>query len=164
MRGFTLIELIIYITILAGILSLLFNFGWEIIHGDIKSQSIREVQQNSRFVMGKITENILGSIGINNPSDGNSDNFLSLEMEDTDLNPMVFRLSDGRLTITQGGNGPYDLTSSRVVATDLEFINISYENTPGTIKIKMNIEYLNPNNLNQYESSLYTEETVSLRH
>ena len=75
-KGFTIIELIIYIGIVSGILLVLFNFGWEIVYGDIKSQTIREVQQNSRFAMEKIIESILSASGINSPLEGNSDDFL----------------------------------------------------------------------------------------
>jgi len=52
--GFTLIELIIYIGIVTMILLTAFNFGWEIIYGNIKAQTIREVQQNARFSMERI--------------------------------------------------------------------------------------------------------------
>lgn len=56
MRGFTLIELIIYIGIVVAILLVAVNFAWEIIYGNVKAQSWREVQQNSRFAMEKISQ------------------------------------------------------------------------------------------------------------
>lgn len=163
MKGFTLIELIIYIGIVAGILLVASNFGLEIIYGNIKSQSIREVQQNSRFAMEKIVESILSAASINSPLGGNSSNSLFLEMQDLNLNPTIFEVSEGRLIITQRGNGPYGLTNDRVRVSSLQFTNLSYENTPGTIKVQMTIEHLNPHNLNQYEASLSTENTISLR-
>ncbi len=55
MRGFTLIELIIYIGIVSAILLVAVNFGWEIIYGNVKAQAFREVQQNTRFAMEKIS-------------------------------------------------------------------------------------------------------------
>ena len=53
-KGFTLIEFIIYIGIVAAILVIAVNFSWEIIYGNIKSQSLREVQQNGRFALEKV--------------------------------------------------------------------------------------------------------------
>lgn len=53
-RGFTLIEFIIYIGIVSVILSFAVSFNWDIIYGSIKSQSFREVQQNGRFALEKI--------------------------------------------------------------------------------------------------------------
>ena len=163
MKGFTIIELIIYIVIVAGVLLALFNFGWEIIYGDIKSQTIREVQQNSRFAMGKITESILSATGINSLLEGSSASSLSLEMEDLSLNPTIFEVFDGKLTINQGSNPSYQLTNDRVRVTNLQFSNLSYRNTHGTIKVEMVIEYFNLGNQSQYEASLFTENTISLR-
>lgn len=163
MKGFTLIELIIYITIVSGVLIVFLNFGWEVINGNIKSQSMREVQQNSRFAMQKITENIFSAKGVNFPLYGELNNYLSLEMEDPDLNPTLFELNGDKLIITQGINGPYSLTNDRVKVASLEFINLSYLDTPGTIKIKISIKHINENNLNQYEAFLSTEDTISLR-
>lgn len=162
-RGFTLIEFIIYTTIVAGILIVAFNFGWEIAYGNIKSQAMREVQQNSRLAIEKITEAILDASDINSPLPGNSGSTLSLVMQDSSLNPTVFEVVGGKLMITQRKNGPYELTNARVQVTNLQFTNVSYADTAGTIKIQMTIEHINPNNLKQYEVSLGTESTISLR-
>ena len=163
MKGFTLIELIIYIGIVTAILLVAFNFGWEIIYGNVKSQAIREVQQNTRFAIEKMSESILNASSTDSPTPGNSANFLSLKMQDPNLDPTLFEVVDGKLKITQGGNGPYELTNDRVIVTNLQFSNLSYENTPGTIRVQITIEHVNPNNLSQYEVSLDTEDTISLR-
>lgn len=55
MKGFTLIEFIIYIGIVAVILLVAFNFGWEVIYSNVKAQALREVQQNARISMERIT-------------------------------------------------------------------------------------------------------------
>ena len=55
MKGLSLIEFIIYITILTVILLVVANFSWNIIYSDIKATSYRETQQNARFAMEKIT-------------------------------------------------------------------------------------------------------------
>jgi type II secretory pathway pseudopilin PulG len=162
-RGFTLIEFIIYIAIVGGILIVTFNFGGEIIYGNVKSQAMREVQQNSRLAIEKITEAILEASDINNPVSGNSDATLSLVMQDLHLSPTIFEITDGKLMVTQRKNGPHELTNNRVKVTKLQFTNISYANTPGTIRVQMTIEHVNPNNLSQYEASLETEDTISLR-
>jgi len=57
-KGFTLIELIIYIGIVATVLVLATGFAWNIIQGSVKTACYREVQQNARFAMEKITRAI----------------------------------------------------------------------------------------------------------
>lgn len=163
MKGFTLIELIIYIGIVTGILLVAFNFGLEIIYGNVKSQAIREVQQNSRLAIEKINESILGASSINSPTPGNSSNSLSLTMQGLSLDPTIFEVVDNKLKITQGEDGPYELTNDRVKVTSLQFTNVSYEEAPGTIRVQISIEHVNPNNLSQYEASLEMENTISLR-
>ncbi len=54
MKGFTLIELIIYIAIVSVVLVLASSFTWDIIWGGTKATCYREVQQNARFAMEKI--------------------------------------------------------------------------------------------------------------
>lgn len=54
MKGFTLIEILIYVSIVAIVLVLATGFAWNIIHGNAKASAHREVQQNGRFSMERI--------------------------------------------------------------------------------------------------------------
>ncbi|KPJ57113.1 hypothetical protein AMJ49_02320 [Parcubacteria bacterium DG_74_2] len=160
--GFTLIEFFIYIAILISILALTTGFLWNVVLGNIKENSYQEVQQNGRFSLTKITQEIKKAEGIINPPLGFSTDSLSLEMADSNLNPTIFYLAEGKLTITQGSNPPYPLTSDRVVIKNLKFTNLSYENTPGTIRIEMTIEHSNPTGRIEYQASIDFKLTVSL--
>ncbi len=161
-KGFTLVEFLLYLSIFATILSLAGGFLWNIIFGNIKSGSYQEVQQNGRFALLKISQEIKRATGINSPSIGSSSNTLSLEMASPSLNPTTFDVADGKLRITQGISGPYELTSDSVTVTNLQFTNLSYQNTPGTIRIEINVEHKNPENRNEYEASIDLKTTVSL--
>jgi len=55
MKGFTFIELLIYIGIVAVVLVLATSFAFDIIEGSIKNSSFREVQQNARFAMDRVS-------------------------------------------------------------------------------------------------------------
>lgn len=160
--GFTLIEFIIYIGLVVVILVLMAGFLWNIVFGDIKETSYQEVQQNGRFVLTKMTQEIKKATGINNPSPGNSDNILSLSMADANLDPTIFDVSEGILRITQGTTGPYELTSDRVNVSNIQFTNLSYENTPGTVRIEIEIEHLNPSNSVEYQASINLNSSVTL--
>lgn len=163
MRSFTLIELIIYIGIVSAILLVAVNFGWQVVYGNVKSQAIREVQQNSRLAMEKIANSVLAASDIDTPALGNSHTELELIMQEAGISPTIFEVDDNTLTMKQGTGIPHQLTSDRVEVTSLQFTNVSYAGTPGAIKVQLTIEHVNPNNLNQYEVSLDTEETISLR-
>jgi len=59
---------------------------------------------------------------------------------------------------------PYPLTTDRVEVTNLKFTNLSYENTPGTVKIEMTVEHLNPAGRSEYQALINLENSVSLRY
>jgi len=147
---------------LATILVIMTGFFWNIIFGNIKETSYQEVQQNGRFTLTKITQEIKKATGINIPPPGSSINLLSLAMADASLNPTIFDLADGKLRITQGSQGPFELTSDEAKVSNLLFTNLSYPNTPGTIRIEMTIEHLNPNGRMEYRASIDFKTTVSL--
>jgi len=161
-KGFTLIELLLYTAIISLVLVSVTGFFWNIASGNIKEKSYQEVQQNGRFAMTKITQEIKKAIGINNPVPSSSANSLSLVMSEPNLNPTIFDVSGGKLRITQGALAPIELTTDQVVVSNLQFTNLSYLNTPGTLRVEMTLENLNPSGKTEYQASLDLKTTVSL--
>jgi prepilin-type N-terminal cleavage/methylation domain-containing protein len=161
-RAFTLIELLIYIAILSLVLVSITGFFLNIISGDIKESSYQEVQQNGRFAMAKITQEIKKAIGINIPVLGSSSSSLSLVMATPGLNPTIFDISGGKLRITQGSSAPVELTTDQVIVNNLQFTNLSYVGTPGTIRVEMTVNNLNPANKSEYHASLDLKTSTSL--
>lgn len=161
--GFTLIEFLLYLSIFIIVLVLTGGFLWNIVFGNIKASAYQEVQQNGSFVLTKITQEVKKALTINNPVPGDSSDFLSLAMASSDSDPTVFELVGGKLRISKGFPPEYHyLTSEQVVVTDLRFINLSYEDTPGTVRIEITFEYLNPGNRIEYQARAEFKTTVSL--
>lgn len=95
-KGFTLIELIIYIAIVSVVLVLVTGFSFNILYGNIKTQAVRETQQNARFALEKITRSIRAG-----------------------QDPSIFTVSDGILY--QEGVA---LTTDQVRVTVLDFTSL----------------------------------------
>ena len=112
--------------------------------------------------MTKVSQEIKKATGVNNPLPGNSASSISLIMADPNLNPTVFDIVDGKLRITQGINGPYEITSDQVIVTNLSFTNLSYQDTPGIIQIETTVEHINPANRIEYFASIDLKLSVSL--
>lgn len=161
-QSFTLIELLLYIAIISLVLVSITGFFWNVASGNIKEKSYQEVQQNGRFAMTKITQEIKKAVGINSPAPGSSANSLSLAMSDPNLNPTIFDVSGGKLRITQGASVPIELTTDQVLVSNLQFTNLSYSNTPGTLRVEMTLENLSPSGKTEYQASLDLKTTVSL--
>lgn len=161
-NSFTLVETLIYLAIISLILVTAVNFLWSIIFGNIKESSHQEIQQNARFALTKMAQEIKKATAINSPLFGGpSLSSLSLSMADSGLNPTIFDIFEGKLRITQGIKQFY-LTSDQATISNLQFTNLSYQDTPGTIRIEMTVEYLNPENLSSYWASIDLNSTVSL--
>lgn len=160
-HGFTFIEFIIYVAIVAAILVLITGFFWNITFGNIKETSYQEVQQNGRFVLTKITQEAKKATGITSPANS-GETSVSLSLSMADGSTTTFDVIDGKLRITQGTSGPYELTSDQVIVSNLQFTNLSYSDTPGTIRIEMAIEHFNPSGRTEYQASINLKSTVSL--
>lgn len=135
-------------------LVLMTGFFWNIIFGNIKELAFQEVQQNGRFALTKIIRETKKAIEIDSPSPGSSSDSLILVMADSSSDPTVFEAVDGNLMMSQGKEGPYQLTSDQVIVSSLQFTNLSYPDGPGTIRIEMKI--------NQYQASIDLKSTASL--
>ena len=162
-KGFTLIELVIYIAIAAAILLAIGSFWTSIVNSRIKNQVIIETEQQGSQVMQQITQTIRNAEDINSPTQGNSASILSLGVSDPAEDPTIFDLVDGVIRITKGSNDPVDLTSSAVEVTSLNFSNLSNDDTPGTIRVEFSLEYLSDSDRAEYDWSQTFYGSASLR-
>jgi prepilin-type N-terminal cleavage/methylation domain-containing protein len=145
-RGFTLIELILYIALVSIFITGAVLFSWDLIFGRVKSEVQREVNQNLRLSAQRILFEIRNASSINslNATD------LCLESADPNRNPTRIYLQDSRLRIAWGGGSgnctglivDEPLTSNKVVVSNLEFINLTSGVESGNIKFLFTIESL----------------------
>ena len=164
-KGFTLIEILIYTAMVAIFLVTAVNFSLDVIEGKAKARSMREVQQNSRFAIEKMTQEIRRAEDINLAESvfDTHPGVLSLVMPEADKNPTIFDFSlDGALRMTQGTNTPKVLTTNQVETTNLVFTNLSPLAWSKNIKINLTVQYKNPER-KEFEATSIIETAVSLR-
>jgi len=143
-KGFTLIELILYVGISSFILLVTFLFVSQILEVRTKSQAIAEVEQQGDWAVQIITQAIRNSKSpINLPTTGNSGSSLNLQMIDLTKNPTVFNLSSGAITMSEAGIETLNLTNSNVVVSNLSFQNVSRTGTAGSIRFSFVVLYNN---------------------
>lgn len=164
-QGFTLIEFILYIGIVSTVLAVTAAIGVNVLFGKAKLAAIEEVSQNARFSIEKIADTIRNAQAIQSPSIGTTASSLSLQMADLAKNPTIFDISGGVVRIKEGAGGAVDITSSEVVATNIQFSNISYALTPGTVRVQMTVQYNNPSGRKEYEfqKTFYTTANIRKR-
>lgn len=165
MRGFTLVELIIYITLTVLIGTAILSFSIQVVETSQKSRSFQEVQQNARVAMQRMIQEIKSASDLNTGSSAFDvhPGVLSLEHQTGGLDPTVFDISSGTLRITQGANGPYDLTSSNVRVSNLVFTNLSSSGRVKVIRIEMTVDHANPGSRNYLDARTTVQATAVLR-
>ena len=140
LRGFTLIETLIYIGLFAVIMSLTVVMLYQIIANQDRNRGAIEVEEEANFVMGKIKWGFSAMRVINQPTTSSTGNILSLDKWNFSQNPLVFGLSSGTVTLARGTSSAVALTSDRVFVDELTFYNRpSTNNYPPSIVITMGI-------------------------
>jgi len=163
-KGFTLIELILYVGISSFILLVTFLFASQILEARVKAQAIAEVEQQGDWVVQTITQAIKNSKSpINSPTINGTASLLSLTMADTAKNPTDFSLSNGAIIIGEANGVALSLTNSNVVVSGLSFQNLSRTGTAGNIKFSFVVSYNNQGQLRyefNYSKTFYGSSSV----
>ncbi len=129
MEGFTLIELILYVSIVTIILTSLIPFAWNIIEDGAKSSTQQEVSTAGRYVSERVKYEIRNAAGIDT---ANSNFDLDLATDSTkkltllESGPStVINVVGGIVEISQNGNPAVSLNSNTTKVTSLLFSNYS---------------------------------------
>jgi len=162
-RGFTLVELLLYVGISAFILLVVSVFLSFLLQSRIKNQTIAEVEQQGFQAMQIMTQTIRNAGTINFPSRGASSTSLSVNTYVASNNPTVFDLSTGAIRVTEGTGSPIALINSRVTASAPTFQNLTRTSTPGVVRIQFTLTYWNPAGRNEYQYQKIFIGTAALR-
>lgn len=162
-KGFTLVELLLYISIVGAMILSVSAFLPLFMESRVKNQTISEVEQQGTQVLQLITQTIRNAETVTSPSQGVSASSLTLDVVDVAKDPTIFDLSGSTIRIKEGVGSPISLTSSRVTGSSITFHNLSRTSTPGTIRIQFTISHVNPEGRNEYDFSKTFYGTATLR-
>lgn len=163
-RGFTLIEILIYISLAMIILNVGIYFIWQMIESKVKIVAKHEVERNLVFVLEKISYEARLAKLIETPSgQGQESQELVLLMPDN--TKKRFFLEEGRLFLAaeEGSSiSPLTITSQKVKVDNLVFKNLTGAG-PGTFQINIKIKYNNPLSRQEYQAEVSSQKTINLR-
>ena len=149
-RGFTLIEMILYVAIFAIVTGGMVMFAFAMLTSAQRTDDKVEVADNSRFAVQKLQRVLQSTTAINSPAVGASANSLSLTTATASWNPLVINVastgsSSGSLQFTIGASPSVPITNSFVKVSSVSFKNYSFSTgTKNTIRFKANIISINP--------------------
>lgn len=164
-KGFTLIELIISIAIISIFLISVIFLSLQFVEESQKARSFQEVQQNGRFAMERMLQEIRAASDLNTGAStfNTHPGVLSLAVDDATKNPTIFDVSGGQLRIKQGTGSALPLTSTKVQVTNLVFKNFSVANRTKNIKISLTVEHDNPANVPIFDADISLEGAAVIR-
>ncbi len=162
-QGFTLVEILLYTALISIMLFAVSDFYFLIIKSRVKNQTIAEVEQQAAQAIQMITQTARNAENVTSPGAGGSAAFLTLDAADAAKDSTIFDLSGGAIRIKEGVGSPIVLTNSRVIASGLNFQNLSYSGTPGIIRVSFTLSRANPENRNEYNYSKTFYASASLR-
>lgn len=162
-KGFSLLELLIYISILSGFLAVIVNLFFTISASSAREEARAEVRQNLRFASQQISGEIRSGKEIISATlpDGGSGNVLDIK---TAAGPTArFNVSGGVLQKTRNLGLPEEtvenITTDKVAVGTTDFI---FSRAGGTIQINLKIDY-NDNGRGGYKFFESVKTSASLR-
>ncbi|HDQ22547.1 MAG TPA: type II secretion system protein [Candidatus Uhrbacteria bacterium] len=138
-NGFSLIELILYIGILAIVLLFLIIFLQENLILKAKINNRIEVMDNGQFALNRIAWYLHNAPGLNSPLQGISER-LSLNMSNPEINPVEFFVKDSKIKIKLADNQPVALTNDLVKVNSLIFSNLGFSGEPAIIQVILELQ------------------------
>jgi type II secretory pathway pseudopilin PulG len=161
-KGFTYIELLIYISIVTMMMVTLVPFAWNIIGSGAKSATQQEVVANARYMSERMKYEIRNASGIASVSA----NRISLNTANVSTNPTVIALSGGNLTISFASGSAVNLNSQKASISALTFSN--YTSTSSATKhiqfvFTVNSNYAGAGQRQEYKNSTTVEGSSEVR-
>jgi type II secretory pathway pseudopilin PulG len=149
--GYTLIELLLYVSVVGSLLIALSMFFATAADARVKGQTISEVNQQGTAAMEYITQTIRNADSITAPAAAGSGASLTLAVPTVALSPTIFDLSGTVLEVKEGTAAYIALTTNDLQITNLTFKNLTRSGTAGVVQVSFTITRTNPNNKNEYD-------------
>lgn len=164
-RGVTLLELLVYVTLISILAIVFVNFTLDIVGTSQKARVKQEAQQNARIALERISRAIREADSLNAGAStfGSNPGVLSLAMDDGAVNPTVFDVSGGVLRITEGVGSPQAITSGEFDVTNLVFTNRSISGRTTNIKTEITVAHPNPENIEIFDAEVSLRSTSVIR-
>lgn len=143
-KGFTLVEMLLYISLVSVFITAAILFLWNIVYSGVKAKTLLDVNQNLRFASKRITYEIQNSSDIVYVNNGD----LCLLSQDSTMNYVRIYLNSDQLRIAWNGaagctnminNAP--LTSNNIRVSDFQVFDLSdVSGTSKNVQFSLTVE------------------------
>jgi len=150
-KAFTFVEILLYIGLVSIFIVTLSSFMGFFNQAQLKSSTIEDVNQQGLYLNEVISQAIRDSDGIATPARGTNASLVTLSTSKSPArNPIKIELISGKVYMSEGVGTAVQITSDRVIVTNLNFINASQLTTSGNVHFQISINHKNPNNRSEF--------------
>lgn len=156
--GFTLIELILYISIVTIMLSALVPFAWTIIDESMKSSIQQEVSSSARYATERIKYEIRNANSINSITS------TTLSLNAPTATVISLNSATKKVTIQIGAEPAVNLNSNDTSVSSLTFTNLtSPSNKSKHVQVAITVGSNLPQNRQEYQQTIAIETSAEVR-
>lgn len=169
-KGFTLVEILVYVSVLTVISVSIVSFLFWAIKTNAKSRTAAEISDNARRAMETMVYEIRQATGVYTPTSifDASPGQLSLE---TKINPLDneiktyedFYLADGKLYLKKEGTAPEQITSDQIRVSNLIFKYVGFSGNLASVQIDLRVEDTNSSGRPEFQGEINLVSSATLR-
>lgn len=161
-KGFSLVEIIIYIAIIGIVISGFVSYSLSVSGVNNKNYSVVTVQANSRTILEILSQNIHKAQTVISPASFSTSTQLILDMPGIDPD-ITFSILDGILYMKEGSLATSTMNSSRTFISNLLFTSRATSTERANIQIDLTMDYRASAGDTQFDYSKSYRTTVSPR-
>lgn len=167
-KGVTLLETVIYVAVIAVVLTTMSVWMIDLMRIRAKNQVISEVQTNGRLILNRLSDASRHAELVNTGSStfGSDPGVLSFDMVDAGEDPTVFSLTadDGEFQVSVAGGGATSITSDVVSISNLVFTDLTSSEDLAIIQVEFTVTAVNSTGspLYDYEESFQSALRIPL--
>ncbi len=150
--GFTLVEFLLYIGLMALIVGSITTLASVVLKSRVKANVTREVEQQGNFAMNKMILVTQNAQSINTPATGSAATTLSISTYNSSENPTIFDVQSGTIRVQRGAGLAIALTNNRVTVSGLNIQNTTATNS-STLKIQFTLSSRTTSQSREYNYS-----------
>lgn len=161
MRGFTLIETLLYTALVGIVLGAMVLAMVTLLTAHSKSQATLTLEENVRFALEQMVGRIQNASGIVNPTGSGAATTITLNSPNPQRNPTTITLTDGSILVTESAAPAVALTGSHVEVTELTFERLA--GTPPSVHIHLTAQTRSTQGASRAVISTRLETTATVR-
>lgn len=141
-KGFTLIEILLYMTIATVILFAIISFSMGITDVNRKTVDMQEIATNMDYIGNKLSFSVYSATSIDSGNSifSNDTGKLSLNMPIAGDSPTSIYLDSGWVYLKEGNSAAIKINSDSIKCTQLRFLKISNVKVPDQVVVDMQCE------------------------